>query len=45
MAAGANPVLDELAALAERGERIVLVHGGGPQIDAELDAKRIDEVR
>ena len=42
---GADPVLDELAALAERGEQVVVVHGGGPQIDAELDAKRIDEVR
>ena len=46
MAAGdADPTLDEVAALAARGDRIVLVHGGGPQIDAELDAKAIDEVR
>jgi acetylglutamate kinase len=45
-AAGSDdPVLDEVAALARRGERIVMVHGGGPQIDAELDAKAIDEVR
>lgn len=42
---GDDPVLDEVAALAARGERIVLVHGGGPQIDAELHAKAIDEVR
>lgn len=44
-AGSADPVLDEVAALAVRGERVVLVHGGGPQIDAELDAKAIDEVR
>jgi acetylglutamate kinase len=41
----ADPVLDEVAVLAARGERVVLVHGGGPQIDAELHAKAIDEVR
>jgi len=41
----ADPVLDEVAALAARGERIVLVHGGGPQIDAELRAKGIAEAR
>jgi acetylglutamate kinase len=40
-----DPVLDEIAVLAVRGEQIVLVHGGGPQIDAELHAKAIDEVR
>jgi acetylglutamate kinase len=40
-----DPTLDEIAALAARGDRIVLVHGGGPQIDAELEAKKIDEVR
>jgi len=40
-----DPTLDEVAAFAARGERVVLVHGGGPQIDAELEAKRIDEVR
>jgi acetylglutamate kinase len=47
MAAGGgdDPVLDEVASLATRGERVVLVHGGGPQIDAELHAKAIDEVR
>src|ERR1700685_2895911 len=42
---GEDPVLDEVAALAARGEQVVLVHGGGPQIDAELHAKAIDEVR
>jgi acetylglutamate kinase len=41
----ADPVLDEVAVLAARGDRVVLVHGGGPQIDAELEVKAIDEVR
>lgn len=41
----ADPVLDEVASLAARGERVVLVHGGGPQIDAELQRKAIAEVR
>jgi acetylglutamate kinase len=41
----ADPVLDEVAALAARGEQIVLVHGGGPQIDAELRAKGVEEAR
>ncbi len=40
-----DPVLDEVARLAAAGDRIVLVHGGGPQIDAELAAKGIDEPR
>jgi acetylglutamate kinase len=40
-----DPTLDEVAALASRGDRVALVHGGGPQIDAELHAKAIDEVR
>jgi acetylglutamate kinase len=40
-----DPVLDEVAALANSGERVVLVHGGGPQIDAELHLKAIDETR
>ncbi len=41
----ADPILDEVATLAARGDQLVLVHGGGPQIDAELDAKAIDEIR
>jgi acetylglutamate kinase len=47
MAAEGNPdpVLDDVAALARRGEKIVLVHGGGPQIDAELASKAIVEPR
>lgn len=40
-----DPVLDEVAALAARGVRVVLVHGGGPQIDAELRLRAIEEVR
>ena len=44
-AAGGDPVLDEVASLAARGDRVVLVHGGGPQIDAELRAKGIVEER
>ena len=34
-----DPLLDEVAGRVAAGDRIVLVHGGGPQIDAEL-AKR-----
>jgi acetylglutamate kinase len=40
-----DPVLDEVAAFAARGDQVVLVHGGGPQIDAELRAKGIAEPR
>lgn len=40
-----DPVLDEVAAFAARGDAVVLVHGGGPQIDAELHDRAIDEVR
>ena len=36
-AAGEDPVLDEVAALAARGERVVLVHGGGPQIGQMME--------
>lgn len=43
--AGADATLDEVAGLARGGERIVIVHGGGPQIDAELRAKAIVEPR
>jgi acetylglutamate kinase len=44
-AGGEDPTLDEVATLSARGDGVVLVHGGGPQIDAELHAKAIDEVR
>jgi acetylglutamate kinase len=46
MTAGAeDPVLDEIAALAKAGRSVVLVHGGGPQIDAALRAQGIPEER
>jgi acetylglutamate kinase len=43
MAAPGEPdaLLDEIAERAKGGERIVVVHGGGPQIDAELAAHAI----
>ncbi len=46
MTAGADdPVLDEIAALARGGTAVILVHGGGPQIDAALRAQGIPEER
>ena len=46
MAAGAgDPVLDEIARLAQSGMSVVVVHGGGPQIDAALRAQGIPEER
>jgi len=46
MTAGAeDPVLDELAELARAGTSVVLVHGGGPQIDAALRERGIIEER
>ena len=46
MASGADdPVLDEIARLAREGTSIVLVHGGGPQIDAALALHGIPEER
>jgi acetylglutamate kinase len=44
-AGAADPVLDELAQLARAGTAVVLVHGGGPQIDAALHEKGIAEER
>jgi acetylglutamate kinase len=44
-AADADPVLDELAALARAGDQVVVVHGGGPQIDAALRVRGIVEER
>jgi acetylglutamate kinase len=44
-AAAADPVLDEIAELARAGTQIVVVHGGGPQIDAALREKGIPEER
>src|SRR5579875_2041500 len=37
----ADPVLADCASLSRAGRRIVLVHGGGPQIDAELRARGV----
>ncbi len=34
----ADPLLDEVAARVAAGDKVVLVHGGGPQIDAALAA-------
>ncbi len=46
MASGAeDPVLDEIARLAREGTAVVLVHGGGPQIDAALALHGIPEER
>ncbi len=39
--AATDPVLEELAALYERGERAALVHGGGPEIDRALEERGI----
>jgi len=44
-AAADDPVLDEIAALARAGTSLVVVHGGGPQIDAALRAQGIPEER
>jgi acetylglutamate kinase len=41
----ADPLLDEVAARVRAGDRIVLVHGGGPQIDAELAQRGISGER
>jgi acetylglutamate kinase len=46
MTAGAeDPVLDEIATLARGGTQVVVVHGGGPQIDAALRERGIVEER
>ena len=44
-AGAADPVLDEIAELARSGTSVVLVHGGGPQIDAALKLHHIPEER
>lgn len=41
----ADPVLDEIAELATAGISIVMVHGGGPQIDAALRVHGVREER
>ena len=35
-AAAADPLLAEVATLWQAGEAVVLIHGGGPEIDAAL---------
>lgn len=40
-----DPVLADCAALHAAGHRIVLVHGGGPQIDAALARRGVPEER
>ena len=40
-----DPLLDDVAARVAAGDRIVLVHGGGPQIDAALAERGIATVR
>jgi acetylglutamate kinase len=41
----ADPLLDEIASLHKWGEAIVLVHGGGPEIDAALAQRGIQTMR
>src|SRR5580698_5946703 len=41
----ADPVLADCAALHKSGHQVVLVHGGGPQIDAALRNRAIAEER
>ncbi len=42
---GDDPVLADVADAAKRGDDVVLVHGGGPQIDAALAERGIGERR
>ncbi|MBD5634897.1 MAG: acetylglutamate kinase, partial [Candidatus Eremiobacteraeota bacterium] len=39
--AAADPLLDDIAVRVAAGDRVVLVHGGGPQIDAALAERNI----
>lgn len=39
--AGGDPVLADLARLANAGTSVALVHGGGPAVDAELRARNM----
>ena len=41
----ADPLLDEIAERVAAGDRVVLVHGGGPHIDAELARRGIATTR
>lgn len=40
-----EPVLDDIAGRIRSGDRLVIVHGGGPQIDAELLARGLTQER
>lgn len=40
-----DPILAEIAALREAGNEVVLVHGGGPEIDAALGQRSIATLR
>jgi acetylglutamate kinase len=42
---GPDPLLDEIAERVAGGDRVVLVHGGGPQIDAALAERGIPQRR
>lgn len=42
---GDDPVLDDCAARVRAGDRLVIVHGGGPQIDAALAQRGIGQER
>ncbi|GAC1309603.1 MAG: acetylglutamate kinase [Vulcanimicrobiaceae bacterium] len=45
MTAGDDPLLDDIAGRIAAGDRVVLVHGGGPQIDAALAERGIAGTR
>ena len=40
-----DPVLDDCAQRVRAGDRLVIIHGGGPQIDAELERRGIPQRR
>ena len=42
---GGDPLLDDVAERVRAGDSVVLVHGGGPQIDAALRERNIETVR
>ncbi len=41
----ADPLLDDVAARVRAGDRVVVVHGGGPQIDAALAERGLTPAR
>jgi acetylglutamate kinase len=43
--ADSDPILDDCAERVRAGDRLVIVHGGGPQIDAELQRRGIVPLR